>query len=558
MAGWLGRRVVAVVVALMVVVGFAPVGSPAGAAGTTAIPAVGAVTDLTWGISRTDMERTVSALSAAGVRWVRLNVSWSGVERDGKGVLNTGWLAEIDAAVRMARAAGLQVLMPISDGVPYWASADPAKSGGSWNKYWKPVSMADYGDFVSFVTRRYSPLGVNHYEIWNEPNHPHFWPSGINAVDYVPMLKAGYQAVKAANPAAVVLMGGLSKGDHYYLQQLYAAGARPYMDVINVHPYTGTVAPTECWTDRNGRKAVDAFCSIEEVRNVMVANGDGAKALWLTELGWSSYAGTWGVTEAQQAQYLTDAYTWLGSRTYVSHAFWYSFRNTYWLNDDPTEWEANAGLLRTNFTTKPAYTALSALTAQAATTTTAPTTTTTTAPPTNTTAPRQRGGTFSDDDGSVHEANIELISAADITRGCAPRQFCPSAVVSRAQLASFLDRALQLPATAADYFQDDEGNVHEAAINRVAAMGVTSGCGPDRFCPDATVSRAQMASLVARGFGIAPAATSAFVDIDGTHFVNIAGLEARRIIRGCSADRFCPDRPVTRDQMATFLAAAMS
>ncbi len=83
--------------------------------------------------------------------------------------------------------------------------------------------MSDYADFVDFVVRRYSPLGVTHYEIWNEPDHTRFWPSGVNAADYTSMLRPGHAAVKAANnPAATVLMGGLSKGDHYYLDQLYA------------------------------------------------------------------------------------------------------------------------------------------------------------------------------------------------------------------------------------------------------------------------------------------------------------------------------------------------
>lgn len=101
--------------------------------------------------------------------------------------------------------------------------------------------------------------------------------------------------------------------------------------------------------------------SHEAVRDVMVAHGDSAKPMWLTELGWSTYTGTYGVSEAKQAQYLTDSFTWLSSRPYVTNAFWYAFRNTYWLNDDPNSWEANVGLLRTDYTAKPALTALTEL-----------------------------------------------------------------------------------------------------------------------------------------------------------------------------------------------------
>ena len=360
---------------------------------TPAPPSVGMVTDLTWGISRADMQRTVDLLVATGVRSVRLNISWSAVERDGKGVINTGWLAEIDAAVTKARTAGLEVLLPIADGVPYWASAQPTKTAGSWNKMWRPARMSDYGDFVDFVVRRYSPMGVTSYEIWNEPNHPWFWPSGVNAAEYTEMLRAGSTAARQANPAATILMGGLSKSDATYLQALYAAGAAPLFDVAAIHPYTGSVAPTFCWLDGSGRKSIDAFCGIEAVRDVMVANGDSATPLWLTELGWSTTTAAYGVTDALQATYLTDAFSWLAARPYVTKAFWYGFRNTYWLGDDPAQYEANTGVLRTDYTTKPSHLALQAVAGAApvssttAPSTTVPSTTTPSTTTSSTTAP---------------------------------------------------------------------------------------------------------------------------------------------------------------------------
>jgi len=146
--------------------------------------------------------------------------------------------------------------------------------------------------------------------------------------------------------------------------------------------------------------AKDAFCGIGEVYNTMVANGDSAKRIWLTEFGWSTTTGAYGVTEATQADYLTKALDTLRtSYPYVQTAFWYNFRNTYWLADAPADYEANLGLLRVDFTPKPAYAALSTWTGGATTTTTvaptttttvAPTTTTTVAPTTTTTVPRRR------------------------------------------------------------------------------------------------------------------------------------------------------------------------
>ena len=81
------------------------------------------------------------------------------------------------------------------------------------------------------------------------------------------------------------------------------------------------------------------------------------------------------------------------------------------------------------------------------------------------------GGTFLDDNGSKFEGAIEAIAAEGITSGCGPTTFCPDGLVTRGQMATFLVRALNLPSTGTDYFTDDEGSVHEANINRLRAGG---------------------------------------------------------------------------------------
>jgi hypothetical protein len=91
------------------------------------------------------------------------------------------------------------------------------------------------------------------------------------------------------------------------------------------------------------------------------------------------------------------------------------------------------------------------------------------------------GPSLGDADTSVHADSIQLIGAAGITRGCNPPLndlFCPNQFVSREEMATFLVRALQLPPTSIDYFDDDNGSVHEDSINRVAAAGITRGCNP--------------------------------------------------------------------------------
>ena len=67
-------------------------------------------------------------------------------------------------------------------------------------------------------------------------------------------------------------------------------------------------------------------------------------------------------------------------------------------------------------------------------------------------------------------------------------------------MASFLVRAFHLPSTSTDYFVDDEGNIHENQINALAKSGITGGCSADRYCPNANVTRGQMAAFLRRAF----------------------------------------------------------
>jgi len=126
-------------------------------------------------------------------------------------------------------------------------------------------------------------------------------------------------------------------------------------------------------------------------------------------------------------------------------------------------------------------------------------------------APLPPGGTFTDDDADIHEPNIEAIAAAGITVGYNPPagdRFCPNRPVTRAEMATLLTRALSyvLRATT-NTFSDDDGNIHEPSIEAIADAGVTVGCNPpdnDRFCPNRAVTRAEMATLLTRALGLEP------------------------------------------------------
>jgi hypothetical protein len=164
---------------------------------------------------------------------------------------------------------------------------------------------------------------------------------------------------------------------------------------------------------------------------------------------------------------------------------------------------------------------------------------------------------FSDIAGSKFYDSIIWLAESGITAGCGNGKFCPDGLVTRSQMATFLVRALDLPASSVDHFTDDNGNKHEARINALASARITAGCAPGRFCPDGVVARDQMATFLVRALGLPASATDWFTDDNGNkHEARINALAEARITSGCGSGRYCPSGAVTRGQMAAFLHRA--
>ncbi len=160
---------------------------------------------------------------------------------------------------------------------------------------------------------------------------------------------------------------------------------------------------------------------------------------------------------------------------------------------------------------------------------------------------------------------IEKLSQSGITVGCGGGSYCPLDPVTRAQMAVFLERGMNgsgytPPAATGNAFLDvGAGDFAASFIEQLASDGITAGCGNNNYCPSANVTRDQMAVFLLRAkYGSAyspPAATGVFGDVDASHWAIhwIEQLAAEGITAGCGGGNYCPDAAVTRDQMAVFL-----
>jgi hypothetical protein len=145
--------------------------------------------------------------------------------------------------------------------------------------------------------------------------------------------------------------------------------------------------------------------------------------------------------------------------------------------------------------------------------------------------------------------------------------FCPDAPVTRGQMAAFMHRALEdvLNPARPVTFKDVQDSVFVADIEWLGATGITKGCNPpanDLYCPDDQVTRGQMAAFLARAFNYTEGVGSdPFTDDDESVFEgDIERLAEAGVTLGCNPpvnDQFCPDAPVTRAQMAAFLYRAL-
>ena len=170
--------------------------------------------------------------------------------------------------------------------------------------------------------------------------------------------------------------------------------------------------------------------------------------------------------------------------------------------------------------------------------------------------------------GERFDAVMALVDAGVLAgTACRPGLFCAGDPIPRRLAAVWLVRVVdgQDPErVSASRFADVDASQWWAAhVERLAELGITVGCAtePARYCPDEPVTRAQMASFIRRAFDLDSVVPVGFLDTEGNvHAAAIDALFRAGITKGCSTEplRFCPDRATTRGHMALFLHRTLS
>jgi polysaccharide biosynthesis protein PslG len=245
-------------------------------------------------------------------------------------------------------------------GPPAWAITTPADPTEP------PVDLAALSGFCTDLATRYKGK-ITAYQVWNEPNLAREWNNRPpNAAAYVKLLKACYQAIKQADPDALIISAGLAPTgnddatamtDERYLNGLYDAGMKDYYDILGLNA-PGYKSPPDLPPDDpslDGNRW-QCFRHVEDMRAIMVARGDGAKQVALLEVGWTTDQRTtipgpdgtpqanpyaWhAVSDTLQARYLSGAYRyaglhwqpWIGPMItiYLPDPGWTPEREEYW------------------------------------------------------------------------------------------------------------------------------------------------------------------------------------------------------------------------------------
>lgn len=315
-------------------------------------------------------QRTIDLTKNAGFNWLHFQAPWRSLEHSGPGLYD---VAGLDRMVEAANSNGIKLLITVVGPTPEWM-------GLGVNIPTDETNLGHYRNLLQFLANRYAGR-VQAWEIWNEQNLAQNMGGYVTVEPYVQLLKAGYEGVKAGDPNAVVVFGSLTPNgldfpdiaidEVLYLQRIFSYNGgevKNYFDALGAHPGSNDNAPDQSWPNNPGTGGWDDhnsfyFRRIEDLRQVMLDNGQAHKQIWLTEFGWSTlnqapgYEYGAAISEELQAQYLVRAFQianwewpWMGPM--------FVWNLNYSVITDPADEKYPWAVLNADWTPRPSYTAL--------------------------------------------------------------------------------------------------------------------------------------------------------------------------------------------------------
>lgn len=264
-----------------------------------------------------DPNINMEMIKKAGVKWVRDDFSWGGIEKE-KGQYT---FDEKDAFVDKILAQDVNVLAILDYGCKYYDEG---------NAPYSDEGIAAFAKFCGETAKHY--IGkIDHFEIWNEYNGGMGNPLRQPPEVYAKMLKAAYEEIKKANPSATVVGCSTSVVDLGWIERVLKAIGPDYMDAVSVHPYGFPASPESAGLEDN----------MKNTHELLKRYGKDMP-VWSTEYGYPTYKE--GVSEDVGAAYLARAFMIFNSISSDDKVFWYDFQNDTPASD--TSREANFGLIK--------------------------------------------------------------------------------------------------------------------------------------------------------------------------------------------------------------------
>src|SRR5437867_2815532 len=269
----------------------------------------------------------------------RTEIPWWDIERAKGQLAFPSSLEGVDRTINNAANRGAHPLIILGYGNQFYDAGSFPLSD---------IAQAAFVRYTEFVALRYKQK-VRHYELWNEWNiglstgKPIPYKYSGSGKDYSRLLKKVYRAIKAIDPGAAVIAGAVANRDLTWINEMIDSADGEY-DGISVHPYNYSNG----WEGRTPEEAVQWLSLLHQVLPP-------SASVFVTEIGWPTYAGPHTTDKATVGDYLARFYLLSRAKPFIKGIWWYDFQDD---GNDPADSEQNFGIVSRGYVPKPAFFAM--------------------------------------------------------------------------------------------------------------------------------------------------------------------------------------------------------